>query len=38
MLPNVPFDPTRDIAHIGLIAKVSELVVNFFGNAGVQFW
>jgi tripartite-type tricarboxylate transporter receptor subunit TctC len=27
MLPNVPFDPTRDIAHIGLIAKVSELVV-----------
>lgn len=27
MLPNVPFDPARDIAYIGLIAKVSELLV-----------
>jgi tripartite-type tricarboxylate transporter receptor subunit TctC len=27
MLPNVPFDPVRDIAYVGLIAKVSELIV-----------
>jgi tripartite-type tricarboxylate transporter receptor subunit TctC len=27
MIPNMPFDPTRDIAYVGLIGKASELII-----------